>query len=372
MKTKIGIDVSYAQGKINWEEVKKHIDFAVIRCGYGDNIEAQDDSFWKYNADECTRLGIPFGVYIYSYAANDNQSRSEAEHVLRLIRGYKLSYPVYLDLEEESPATQNHAVRGALIFGEILEAAGYTVGIYANLNWFRNIIGNRLERFTKWIAQYNSSCTYEGKYDMWQYSSTGYIAGIQGGVDMNYDYSVPVNAAIPGRPESPGASAKPDSSNTSAKPLPEENAAAAPPDIFYAVKTRNHGILPDVKNRSDYAGWQDSEIVAVKIGVTSGSVRYRVHLIGGGWLDYVTGCNWQDYHNGYAGDNQTAIDAIEIYYETDISKTKGKYYKAVYQVKGKNKPNYYPNQYDNETGPGIDGYAGCFGIPFTRLFIHLE
>lgn len=123
MNTKIGIDVSYAQGKINWEEVKKHIDFAVIRCGYGDNIKAQDDSFWKYNADECTRLGIPFGVYIYSYAANDEQSRSEAEHVLRLIRGYKLSYPVYLDLEEESPATRNHAVRGAIIFGEILEAA---------------------------------------------------------------------------------------------------------------------------------------------------------------------------------------------------------------------------------------------------------
>lgn len=349
MNTKIGIDVSYAQGKINWEEVKKHIDFAVIRCGYGDNIEAQDDSFWKYNANECTRLGIPFGVYIYSYAANDEQSRSEAEHVLRLIRGYKLSYPVYLDLEEESPAIRNHAVRGAIIFGEILEAAGYTVGIYANLNWFRNIIGSRLDRFTKWIAQYNSSCTYEGKYDMWQYSSTGYIAGIQGSVDMNYDYSVSV------------------------KPFPAETAdAASPPDIFYAVKTRNHGILPDVKNRSDYAGWQDSEIVAVKIGVTSGSVRYRVHLIGRGWLNYVTGCNWQDYHNGYAGDDQTAIDAIEIYYETDISKTKGKYYKAVYQVKGKNNPDYYPNQYDNETGPGMDGYAGCFGIPFTGLFIHLE
>ena len=83
---KTGIDVSYAQGKINWPEVKNHIDFAIIRCGYGDNIESQDDVYWKYNADECTRLGIPFGVYIYSYAANDTQSRSEAEHVLRLIR----------------------------------------------------------------------------------------------------------------------------------------------------------------------------------------------------------------------------------------------------------------------------------------------
>ena len=106
---------------------------------------------------------------------------------------------------------------------------------------------------------------------MWQYSSTGYIAGIQGGVDMNYDYSVPVNAAVPGRPEFPGASAK---------PFPAETAAAAPPDIFYAVKTRNHGILPDVKNRSDYAGWQDSEIVAVKIGVTSGLSLIHISALG--------------------------------------------------------------------------------------------
>ena len=97
---KTGIDVSYSQGQINWPEIKNHIDFAIIRCGYGDNIESQDDAYWKYNADACTRLNIPFGVYIYSYAANDTQSRSEAEHVLRLIRGYKLSYPVYLDLEE--------------------------------------------------------------------------------------------------------------------------------------------------------------------------------------------------------------------------------------------------------------------------------
>lgn len=260
---KNGIDVSYSQGQINWPEIKNHIDFAIIRCGYGDNIESQDDAYWNYNADMCTRLGIPFGVYIYSYAANDTQSRSEAEHVLRLIRGYKLSYPVYLDLEEESAAVQEHAVRGAQIFGDILEASGYNVGIYANLNWFRNIIGNRLDRFSKWVAQYNTACTYEGRYDMWQYTSAGYLPGILGNVDMNYDFSTPT------------VSAAPDTFN--------------PPDIYYAVKTRNYGILPDVKNRDDYAGWQEDEIIAVKIGVSSGAVRYRVHLIDGQWLDYVTG-----------------------------------------------------------------------------------
>ncbi len=349
-----GIDVSFAQGKINWEEVKNHIDFAIIRCGYGDNLESQDDSCWKYNADECTRLGIPFGIYLYSYASVDAQSRSEAAHVLRLIQGYSLALPVYLDLEEESSAVKNHAVRGAHIFGDILESEGYAVGIYANLNWFRTVIGNRLDRFTKWVAQYNDTCDYDGGCDLWQYTSSGRIPGISGNVDMNYLYRMP------------------EMSSPIEPPIKPAPSSPVTPNIFYAVKTRNHGILPDVRNREDYAGWKDDEIVALKIGVSSGSVRYRVHLFQGNWLPYVTGNNWDDYRNGYAGNDRTAIDAVEIYYHTNISETEGKYYKAVYQVKGKSQPDYYPNQQDNDTGPGMDGYAGIFGTPITELLISLE
>ena len=94
------IDVSEHQGKIDWEKVKPQIDGAILRCGYGMDIERQDDTYFRRNADECTRLGIPFGVYLYSYADSVEKARSEAAHVLRLIEGYKLSYPVYLDLEE--------------------------------------------------------------------------------------------------------------------------------------------------------------------------------------------------------------------------------------------------------------------------------
>lgn len=71
------IDVSEHQGTINWDAVKGHIDGAILRCGYGDNIASQDDKQWKRNADECTRLGIPFGVYIYSYATSDAQAKSQ-------------------------------------------------------------------------------------------------------------------------------------------------------------------------------------------------------------------------------------------------------------------------------------------------------
>ena len=185
--SKLVIDVSYAQGQINWDQVKTTgVDGVIIQCGYGDNITSQDDKQWKRNADECTRLGIPFGAYIYSYATSMAQAGSEAQHVLRLVKGYKLSYPVYLDLEE--PGTQAGAVERAKKFGDIIEAAGYWCGVYANLNWWNNYLPG-LDRFTKWIAQYNSKCDYAGaNKDIWQYSDTGRVAGIAGDVDMNECY----------------------------------------------------------------------------------------------------------------------------------------------------------------------------------------
>lgn len=179
------IDVSEHQGTINWDAVKGHIDGAILRCGYGDNIASQDDKQWKRNADECTRLGIPFGVYIYSYATSDAQARSEAEHVLRLVNGYKLSYPIYLDLEQAG--TETGAIQRANIFGDIIENAGYWCGVYANTNWWTNYLVG-LERFVKWVAQYNSVCTYQGTYDIWQYTSGGSVPGISGNVDMNHCY----------------------------------------------------------------------------------------------------------------------------------------------------------------------------------------
>lgn len=185
MKFKV-IDVSVHQGTIDWEKVKPHIDGAILRVGYGSDITKQDDRQFKRNADECTRLGIPFGVYIYSYADSNEEAKSEAAHCLRLIKGYKLSYPVYLDLEEKG--TEKGAIERAVIFGDIIEKAGYWCGVYANLNWWNNHLKG-LDRFTKWVAQWTKQCTYKGSnLDMWQYSDKGTIPGIKGCVDMNYCY----------------------------------------------------------------------------------------------------------------------------------------------------------------------------------------
>lgn len=180
------IDVSTWNGKIDWEEVKKHIDGAILRCGYGSDIKKQDDDCFKYNADECTRLGIPFGVYLYSYAKTEEQARSEAAHVLRMIKGYKLSFPVYYDLEE--PGTEKGAAERAVIFGDIIEKAGYWCGVYASTHWWANYLKG-LDRFTKWVAQWASKCQYEGKHlDIWQYTCKGTVPGIDGDVDMNLCY----------------------------------------------------------------------------------------------------------------------------------------------------------------------------------------
>lgn len=186
------IDVSKHQGKIDWAKVKAvgNIDGVIIRCGYGRDILKQDDERFKENADACIKYGIPFGVYLYSYAKTVDDAKSEAEHVLRLIAPYKdnLSYPVYYDLEEAG--TEKGAVERAIVFGDIIEKNGYWCGIYANQHWWRSYLKSGLNRFTKWVAKYSSSkpSGISGTYDIWQYSSSGTVAGINGRVDMNICY----------------------------------------------------------------------------------------------------------------------------------------------------------------------------------------
>lgn len=192
MKAK-GIDVSKHQGHIDWEQVKADgIEFAILRVGYGNDMVSQDDELFIENADACTRLGIPFGVYLYSYAVSVGMARSEAEHVLRLIRGYNLSLPVYCDLEDEMTTgiCSNAQIEEiASCFASVIEAAGYRVGIYASKYWWTTkLTGAIYGQWERWVAQYNSECTYSGDYGMWQYGSDGRVNGISGRVDVNICY----------------------------------------------------------------------------------------------------------------------------------------------------------------------------------------
>ena len=187
-----GIDVSHHQGVIDWNKVKSQIDYAILSIGYGDNISSQDDKQFHRNAKECTKLGIPFGVYIYSYATSTVQAKSEADHVLRLLKGYKLDYPVYYDLEDAGTTGKcsNKLIADmAEVFCNAIEKAGYWAGIYANTSWFNNkLTDSRFNKWVKWVAQYNTTCTYTDKHGMWQYASDGRVNGISSNVDMNYCY----------------------------------------------------------------------------------------------------------------------------------------------------------------------------------------
>lgn len=187
-----GIDVSQYQGIIDWETVKRYVDFVIIRAGYGQDIPGQDDSLFKRNADECTRLGIPFGVYLYSYAQNETDALSEARHVMRLIKDYKMEYPIYLDLEDARVGRLPNAQieRNARVFADELQSNNYLPGFYANYFWWRTkLTGPLFSRYTRWVARYADELGEDAAlFDMWQYSDKGFVGGIEGPVDMNYAF----------------------------------------------------------------------------------------------------------------------------------------------------------------------------------------
>ncbi len=197
-----GIDVSQWQGMIDWEKVKASgVEFAILRCGFSVDKEKYDDKYWRRNVAECERLGIPYGVYIYSYAQDEEWALSEAEHVLRLVKGHKPYYPIYFDMEDKSTEDCDLAAI-ATTFCNRIKQAGYKVGVYANLYWWNTKLTDKcFSQWDRWVAQWDTStCSYKGAYSFWQYSDNGRVNGIEGPVDMDYlvvdDY--PADAGTPG------------------------------------------------------------------------------------------------------------------------------------------------------------------------------
>lgn len=195
--TRIGIDVSEHNGKINWSTVKSAgVQFAIIRCGYGQDSSGQHDDRWLDNVRGAIQAGIPYGVYIYSYADSVAKAEGEADHIIRLLKesGCDPEFPVYYDLEESSLASWTRApllAEMAFAFCAKVSAAGYTPAIYANTNWFNNYLTDPVfDAWGRWVAQYNATCTYKGTYQMWQCTSDGYLPGLSGNkgrVDLNYE-----------------------------------------------------------------------------------------------------------------------------------------------------------------------------------------
>lgn len=185
-----GIDVSFWQGTIDWETVKGNIDFAVVRAGYGKNVDSQA----KRNIAECERLNIPYAIYWFSYATCNQDAENEAKKAVEFLNG-KECVSVFYDWEYDSEANfvkatrikfqRYHAASYADVFCHEVEKSGYRAGVYTNhdyYNTFKNVIrGNRL----LWMAHYKATEPPE-KWDVWQCSSTEKVNGIVGNVDFDY------------------------------------------------------------------------------------------------------------------------------------------------------------------------------------------
>jgi GH25 family lysozyme M1 (1,4-beta-N-acetylmuramidase) len=190
-----GIDVSTWQGQIDWEKAKKEIDFVILRLGFG--VKTLDNTA-KRNIEELNRLGIPYGVYWFSYAYTEEMARNEAKKTIEYLKelGANLSYPVYFDWEGDSRdyakkkgvTVSNDLLRKmATAFCEELKKAGYYPGIYSNPSYIKNYYGADIfKKYDLWLAHWVSKTSYEA--NVWQYSDKGTVAGINGRVDMNYCY----------------------------------------------------------------------------------------------------------------------------------------------------------------------------------------
>ena len=188
-----GIDVSNFQGTIDWNQVKAAgIEFAILKVG---PVYGKPDSTFERNATECERLGIPYGVYYYSYARSVADANKEADRTLAWLGGHHPSLPVYYDLEDnyilqDPNFSKDKLARIAQTFCNRMEAVGFKSGIYANLNWLNNYLDSpSLSGYDHWVAQYNWCCDYAGSYSFWQYSSSGNVPGVNGRCDMNYCFN---------------------------------------------------------------------------------------------------------------------------------------------------------------------------------------
>ncbi len=193
-----GIDVSKWNQEIDWEKVRAAgVEFAIIRCGYRGSTTGtlvEDPRFYQ-NVENARAAGVKVGLYFFTQATSAVEAVEEASMVLCLNNGEALDYPIFIDTEGAGgngradgldTETRTEVCRA---FCETIESAGYRAGIYASRNWYYDRLDmSRLEDPVIWLAEYREQPLYEGKYEMWQYTSGGSIDGIEGRVDFDVSF----------------------------------------------------------------------------------------------------------------------------------------------------------------------------------------
>ena len=196
--SRIGIDVSEFQGEdIDWKQVRESgIEFVIIRLGYrayGETGELVLDDMFDRNMQGALDAGLDVGVYFFSQAITPGEAVEEAEFVLEHVRGYEIDGPIVYDTEEikgDTARTDNNTrqefTNYCKVFCHTIEQAGYDPMIYANMKWMAFTLDmEQLADYDFWYADYHDvpQCPYE--YEIWQYSETGAVPGINANVDLN-------------------------------------------------------------------------------------------------------------------------------------------------------------------------------------------
>ena len=198
-EARLGIDVSYYQEDIDWEAVADDgIEFAIIRIGYrgyGSGAIKLDQRF-EENLQEAKAAGLEVGVYFFSQAITPQEAAEEADFVLAVLAGRELEYPVVFDWEWIEPGknartdhmTGQTMTECAAAFAQRIEAGGYEPMIYFNTDMgYLDYELAQLKDWPFWLARYSTQPDFYYDFDLWQFSHTGQVAGIQGNVDLNLD-----------------------------------------------------------------------------------------------------------------------------------------------------------------------------------------
>lgn len=202
---RVGVDVSDHQGEIDWQAVADSgVDFAIIRCGWRGYSAGglNEDEHFRQNIEGAQAAGLDVGVYFFSQATSLAEGAEEALFTLDLLEGYDLQLPVYFDWEEiADDEARTDDVPGSVVtdacleFCEIIQSEGYEAGVYTYLNLaYYTYELDRLKDLTFWLGDPGSFPEFYYDHDIWQYTFTGSVPGIDTEVDMNVIYvsTVPV------------------------------------------------------------------------------------------------------------------------------------------------------------------------------------
>lgn len=366
------VDVSSNNGIVDFDSlVANGVTKVIIRLGFGSDLESQDDSQFYRNVSECERLGIDYGLYLYSYALEYEEAYSEASHALRLAKQCNPTLGVWTDYEDAdgyktrhnfnyySAENRSKLTDYCIIFISTMRDNGYETGVYANYSWFNNVLQlDRLQAtsgFQMWLAHWGiNGPSMDCK--IWQFGDFGLDKAFDGNI-----YYGDFNTVITPPSEVDYTPIYEDEINV-------DNTV----HTYYQVQIDGNRWLPVVQDDQDYAGIVGHKITGIAIKVSDGYCKYRVHTRSG-WHGLIDSDNTDinDYINGYAG-NGEAIDKVEVYYYTpsEIACSTG-YQCANYRVSPLN-CNYYSIQIDDKTVNGMDGYAGCTGNYIDRFQITIN